>query len=51
MFLGNDGERVPDVHVGRTILFLRYPSEANEVGHLRTSSPVHERPDEEIQHG
>jgi hypothetical protein len=50
-FLGNDGERVPYVHDGRTNIFLRYPSQANKAGHLRTLSQVHEGPDEEIQHG
>jgi hypothetical protein len=50
-FLGNDGERVPNVHDGRTNLFLRYPSQANKAGHLRTSSQVHEGPDDEVQHG
>jgi hypothetical protein len=46
----NDGG-VPDVHDGRTNLFLRYPSEANEARYLRTSSQVHEGPDVEVQHG
>jgi hypothetical protein len=47
-FLGNDGERVPDVHDGRTNLFFRYPSKANDIGYLRTSSQVHKGPDEEV---
>jgi hypothetical protein len=47
----NDGERVSDVHDGRTNLFLRYPSQANEVRYLHTSSQVHEGPDEEVQYG
>jgi hypothetical protein len=50
-FSGNDGERVLDVRDGRTNLFLRYLSQPNEVGYLRTSSPVYEGPDEEVQHG
>jgi hypothetical protein len=51
MFLGNDGEYVLDAHDGRTNLFLRYPRQANEVGHFYRSSQVHEGLDEEIQHG
>jgi hypothetical protein len=31
--------------------FLRYPSQANKARYVHTSSQVHERPDEEIQHG
>jgi hypothetical protein len=50
-FLGNDGKQVPDVHDGRTNLFLSYPSQANEAGHLRTLSQVHKELDEEIQYG
>jgi hypothetical protein len=46
--LGNYGERVTDVHDGRTNIFLRYSSEADEARHLRTLSQVHERPDEEV---
>jgi hypothetical protein len=49
-FLENDEEGVPDVHDGRTNIFLRYPSQANKVRYLRTSSQVHEGPDEEVQH-
>jgi hypothetical protein len=40
--LGNDGDRVSDVHDGRANIFLRYPSEANEVRYLHASSQVHE---------
>jgi hypothetical protein len=36
---------------GRTNLFLRYPSEANEARYLRASSQVYEGPNEEVQHG
>jgi hypothetical protein len=50
-FSGNDGEGVPDVHDETTNLFLRYSSEANEARNLHTSSQVHERSYEEIQHG
>jgi hypothetical protein len=32
----------PDVHDGRTNLFLRYPSQANKGGHIYTSSQVYE---------
>jgi hypothetical protein len=32
--------------MGELIFFLRYPSQANEVRYLRTSSQVHEGPDE-----
>jgi hypothetical protein len=39
-FLGNDGG-VSDVHDGRTNIFLRYPSQANEASYLHTSSQVH----------
>jgi hypothetical protein len=35
----------------RELTFFRYSSEANDARHLRTSSQVHERPDEEVQHG
>jgi hypothetical protein len=42
---------VSDVHDRRANLFLRYSSEANEGSHLHTSSQVHERFDEEVQHG
>jgi hypothetical protein len=31
-----------------TNLFLRYLSQPNEAGYLRTSSPVHKGPDEEV---
>jgi hypothetical protein len=48
---GNDGEWVPNVHNGRSNLFLGYPSQANEAGHFCTLSQVHEELDEEIQHG
>jgi hypothetical protein len=48
-FSGNDGERISDVHDGRTNIFLRYLSEIDEARYLRTSSKVHERPDE-VQH-
>jgi hypothetical protein len=37
--------------IGELTFFLRYPSEANEGRHLRTSSQVHERHYEEVQHG
>jgi hypothetical protein len=47
--LGND-RGVSDVHDGRTNLFLRYLSQANKARYLRTSSQVHEAPDE-VQHG
>jgi hypothetical protein len=50
-FSGNDGGRVPDVHDGRTNLFLRYPSKANKARYLRTLSQVHKGPDEEVQLG
>jgi hypothetical protein len=33
------------------LTFFRCPSQANEVRYLRTSSQVHERHDEEVQHG
>jgi hypothetical protein len=36
------------VHDGRANLFLRYPSEANEVRYIRASSQVHEIPNEEV---
>jgi hypothetical protein len=36
------------VNDGRANLFLRYPSEANEVRYLRASSQVHEGPNEEV---
>jgi hypothetical protein len=49
-FSENDEERVPDVDDWRTNIFLRYPSEANEAGHFRTSSKVHEELDKKIQH-
>jgi hypothetical protein len=49
-FQKNDGERVLDVNDGRTNIFLRYPSQANEAGDVCTSSQVHEGFDEEIQH-
>jgi hypothetical protein len=50
-FSCNDGELVPDVHDGRTNLFLRYPSQANKRGHICTSSQVHEGRDQEVCHG
>jgi hypothetical protein len=39
------------MHDGRTNIFLRYLTEANEVRYLRSSSQVHEGHNEEIQHG
>jgi hypothetical protein len=36
---------------GELTFFLKYPSESNEGRHLHTSSQVHERLDEEVQHG
>jgi hypothetical protein len=47
-FSKNDTEGVPDVHDGRTNIFLRYSREANELRHFRTSSQVHERLDKEV---
>jgi hypothetical protein len=37
--------------MGELTFFLRYSSEAEEARYLRTSCQVHERPDEEVQHG
>jgi hypothetical protein len=37
--------------MGELTFFLRYPSQANKVKYLRTSSQVHEGPNEEVQHG
>jgi hypothetical protein len=33
------------------LTFFRYPNQANEAGYIRTSSQVHEEPDEKVQHG
>jgi hypothetical protein len=37
--------------MGELTFFLTYSNEANETSYLHTSSQVHERPDEEVQHG
>jgi hypothetical protein len=51
MCLCQDFRKVLDVHDGRTNLFLRYPSRANEAGDVCTLSQVHEGFDKEIQQG
>jgi hypothetical protein len=38
----NDRECVSDVHDERTNIFLRYPSEANEIRYIRALNQVHE---------